>query len=205
MKFRNALVAATVLALPIAANAQPITGLYIGGGGGVNIMQNENAKVSSPRAVGNGDLHTRVGPAAAASVGFGLGNGLRAEIEGDYRYNTFSGASGGATGGGKETKAGVMANVLYDFVSIPYVQPYVGVGAGYQWAKEQDLHVAAPGFRAAARNSTEGKFAYQGIVGAAVPIPDARVWLLLLTIGSWGSLAIATTAGPSMASRQRSS
>ena len=31
MNFRNALVAATMLALPLAANAQPITGLYIGG------------------------------------------------------------------------------------------------------------------------------------------------------------------------------
>jgi OOP family OmpA-OmpF porin len=42
MKFQKALVAATILALPVAATAQPITGLYIGGGVGVDVMTNEN-------------------------------------------------------------------------------------------------------------------------------------------------------------------
>ena len=44
MKFRNTLVAATILALPLAAKAQPISGLYIGGGAGVNIMLDEDAR-----------------------------------------------------------------------------------------------------------------------------------------------------------------
>ena len=48
MNFRNGLVAATILALPVAANAQPLTGLYLGGGAGVNIMQ--NAPNSGPAA-----------------------------------------------------------------------------------------------------------------------------------------------------------
>jgi OOP family OmpA-OmpF porin len=174
MNFRYALVAATVLALPVAAKAQPITGLYIGAGGGVNIMQNEHVKASSALATGSGDLKTRVGPAVAISLGYGLGNGLRAEIEGDYRKNTFDGASGGIPAGGQEQKMGAMFNVLYDFVGLtPYVQPYVGVGAGYQWAKETNLHINAPGFASAAKNDTEGRFAYQGIVGAAFPIISA--------------------------------
>ena len=50
MKFRNALVAATILALPLAAKAQPITGLYVGGGAGVNIMQDESSTVTFPAA-----------------------------------------------------------------------------------------------------------------------------------------------------------
>lgn len=171
MKFRNALVAATMLALPVAAQAQPITGLYVGGGVGANLMQPENAHVANL----SGKLQSRIGPAAAISLGFGLGNGLRAEIEGDYRYNTFGGASGAfARAGGQEQKFGAMFNVLYDFVGmVPMVQPYVGVGAGYQWVKETNLHVAAPGFAAAAPNDTEGRFAYQGIVGAALPITNA--------------------------------
>jgi outer membrane protein OmpA-like peptidoglycan-associated protein len=174
MKFRNALVAATILALPVAAKAQPISGLYIGAGAGVNIMQDEHAKVTSSAAFGSGDLKTRVGPAVAISLGYGLGNGLRAEIEGDYRYNNFGGTSGNASIGGQEQKAGAMVNVLYDFVGlVPYVQPYVGVGVGYQWAKETNLHINAPGFAAAARNDTEGKFAYQAILGAALPIASA--------------------------------
>jgi len=173
MNFRNALVAATILAVPLAAQAQPVTGLYIGGGAGVNIMQDENAKVTSPAApgvIGTGHLPSRVGPAVAVSLGYGLGNGLRAEIEGDYRYNTFS-----AKGfGGQEQKFGVMGNVLYDFVGLtPYVQPYVGVGAGYQWAQDRNIYASGGGDVGTARTDTVGKFAYQGIVGVGFPVPGA--------------------------------
>jgi OOP family OmpA-OmpF porin len=167
MKFRNALAAATVLALPLAANAQPVTGLYIGGGAGVNIMQSQNAKpsfVAPPVA-----MTSKLGPAVAVSLGYGLGNGLRAEIEGDYRYNDFS----GTRLGGQEQKYGAMVNVLYDFVGlVPYVQPYVGVGAGYQWVQERDLYATyTPGGTVrSTKNQTEGSWAYQAIVGAAMPI-----------------------------------
>jgi OOP family OmpA-OmpF porin len=174
MKFRNALVAATILAMPLAAKAQPINGLYVGGGAGVNLMQNEDVKVSSFGGSGSGHFKTDTGPAFNLSLGYGFGNGLRAEIEGNYYYNTFNGVSGGATGGGQEQKMGAMANVLYDFVGLtPYVQPYVGVGVGYQWAKDTNMHINAPGFASSAPNDTEGKFAYQGIIGAAFPIPAA--------------------------------
>jgi outer membrane protein OmpA-like peptidoglycan-associated protein len=171
MIFRNALMAATLLALPVAANAQPITGLYIGGGAGVNIMQDESVDVAGR----SGKFGTRVGPAFVVSLGYGLGNGLRGELEGNFRYNGFKNPNGGlTTGGGNEQKFGAMFNVLYDFVGfVPVVQPYVGIGAGYQWAKESNLHVGAPGLAAAAATDTEGRFAYQGIAGAALPIASA--------------------------------
>ena len=44
MQLRSALLAATVLATPIAASAQPVTGLYVGAGVGVNFTQQENVK-----------------------------------------------------------------------------------------------------------------------------------------------------------------
>jgi outer membrane protein OmpA-like peptidoglycan-associated protein len=173
MKFRNALLAATILALPFAASAQPITGLYIGGGAGVDIMPSEHATVSAAGATASGNLNTRVGPEFNLSVGYGLGNGLRAEFEGFYSYNNFSGTnSRGVAAGGHEQKYGPMANVLYDFVGfVPMVTPYVGVGAGYLWAQENDLHAYAPGITAVASNATKGAFAYQGIIGAAMPVP----------------------------------
>jgi outer membrane protein OmpA-like peptidoglycan-associated protein len=175
MKFRNALVAATILALPLAAKAQPISGLYVGGGAGVNIMPAEDAKVTSNGGGGgSGQLKSNVGPAFDLSLGYGLGNGLRAEIEGNYLRNTFNGTTNGAYAGGQEQKFGVFANVLYDFVGLtPYVQPYVGVGAGYQWAKESNLYIRSTGFSSSAANDTEGRFAYQGIIGAAFPIAGA--------------------------------
>ena len=170
MNFRNTLMAATMLALPLAANAQPINGLYVGAGIGANYLQDENVSVAGR----SGKLQSHIGPAGVLSLGYGLGNGLRVELEGDYRQNPFKGTKGAFTsGGGQEQKFGAMVNVLYDFTGFAAVQPYVGVGAGYQWAKESNLHVAAPGFAATAKTDTEGKFAYQGIVGAALPIASA--------------------------------
>ena len=72
------------------------------------------------------------------SVGWGFGNGLRAEIEGNYRNNNGEGFSNGtvtsfgASGGTNEQKYGGMVNVLYDFNGLtPWFVPYLGVGAGY--------------------------------------------------------------------------
>jgi OOP family OmpA-OmpF porin len=172
MNFRNALVAATILALPLAANAQPISGLYIGGGAGVNFMQHEHIVVAPVTA----DMKSRVGPAFSLSAGYGLGNGLRAELEGNYKQNGFTGTDNGIATGGTEQKMGAMVNVLYDFVGVPFVQPYIGVGAGYEWVKESNVHVTRPApvaFRGLLNTDTEGKFAYQGILGAAMPITPA--------------------------------
>jgi OOP family OmpA-OmpF porin len=167
MNFRTALVAATILALPLVANAQPITGLYVGGEAGVNIMLDQHAKTAN--GVGS-DLRSRVGPAFQGSVGYGLGNGLRAELEGFYSYNNFFGSTGGVSTGGHEQKYGPMVNVLYDFVGlVPVVQPYVGVGAGYLWAQEDNLHIGP----FTSSNHTKGDFAYQAILGAAFPIASA--------------------------------
>ena len=44
MNFRRALVAATILAMPIAAYAQPVTGIYLGAGAGVDIPLNQDVK-----------------------------------------------------------------------------------------------------------------------------------------------------------------
>ena len=97
MKFRNALVAATMLALPLAANAQPITGLYIGGGAGVNIMHDEDMPASAAPGLDAAQLKTRVGPAVDLAVGYGLGNGCGRKLKADYRYNKFGGAAAPAT------------------------------------------------------------------------------------------------------------
>jgi OOP family OmpA-OmpF porin len=168
MNLRSTLLAATILALPMAANAQPINGIYVGAGVGYNLMQDQNW--SAGGMSGHADMNG--GFVGVLSVGYGFGNGLRAELEGDYRNNGFHSLStGGGTfsAGGTEQKYGPMINVLYDFNNLtPYVVPYVGVGGGYQWA-QQNFHAAGPGFSVAS-NETKGALAYQGIVGAALPI-----------------------------------
>ncbi|HET8997282.1 MAG TPA: OmpA family protein [Acetobacteraceae bacterium] len=179
MTFRGALLAAAMLALPVAASAQPVTGPYISLGAGVNLMQDEHMSGMSVAgggvagASGNLDLHP--GPAFVAAMGWGFGNGLRAEIEGNYRYNAFYGSSGFGPAvthfGGHEQKFGGMVNVLYDFVGLtPMLQPYVGAGIGYEGVSEQNLHSFGDTAVFSGSNSTKGSFAYQVILGAAVPI-----------------------------------
>jgi OmpA-OmpF porin, OOP family len=161
MSLRKALLAATVLALPMAAQAQPVTGLYVGAGAGLNFRQDADdrgVKVTSED----------VGAAVVASIGWGFGNGLRAEVEGNYRDNsvenwTVNGAR--ANGGGYLRTYGAMGNVLYDFnlPGLPVV-PYLGVGAGYAWSeiKHGRFNLGASSYRV---NEDEGQFAYQGIAG----------------------------------------
>ena len=203
MKLRSALLAATVLAAPIAAKAEAISGLYIGAGAGANWLQNEKVKsVGFPEAgipqtrisgVNNSDtkIKTDTGFVGLFSIGYGFGNGLRVEVEGNYRTNKFNGIKGGGLGGftsagGDERKYGGMVNVLYDFDPnvlgfanvfgyLPFpVSPYIGVGAGYAWAQDQNARLSGffpDGSRELARtNAGQGAFAYQGIAGVAVPI-----------------------------------
>jgi outer membrane protein OmpA-like peptidoglycan-associated protein len=176
MTFRCALLAVTALALPIVARAQPVTGLYLGAGVGVNIPQDQTVKSIAGSAV-TGTIGSRSGPATVASVGWGFGNGLRAEIQGNFSDNQFHGASGfgaGSRSGGREQKFGMMYNLLYDFVGLtPWMQPYVGAGVGYEGVREQGLTVTGGGGSFAANTATKGALGYQAIVGTALPINAA--------------------------------
>jgi outer membrane protein OmpA-like peptidoglycan-associated protein len=196
MKLRSALLAATMLAIPFAANAQPVTGLYIGAGVGVNVTQQEQVKNLSfptlaPGGSGisaSGNLKGSAGFVGLASIGWGFGNGLRAEIEGNYRQNSlpgftgFSSTAGRIAGGSTQQEYGGMLNVLYDFNGLsPWIVPYVGAGVGGIWAAEK-LHAyngfgftsgattVQPGALNFRSDETSASFAYQAILGAAIPI-----------------------------------
>ena len=160
---RNLLLAATILApfaaLPELASAQPVTGIYIAGAGGANFLQQE--KILSAR------VGFKTGYAALGSVGYGFGNGLRVEVEGNYRNNDFGAQRGNS---GHEDKYGGMANVLFDLdIGSPYIFPYIGGGLGYS-----DVHQTQSvraGTVTANLNGTSGSFAYQAIAGLSFPIP----------------------------------
>jgi outer membrane protein OmpA-like peptidoglycan-associated protein len=231
MQLRSALLAATVLATPFAASAQPVTGLYVGAGVGVNIMQQQNingASLGIPAITGgftntNGNINGSTGFAGLVTLGWGLGNGLRVEVEGNYRNNHSGGFTNGnfpnfAVGGGTtEQKFGGLVNVLYDFNGLtPWFVPYVGLGAGYigiqdKWHMRNTTAIPAaltggagaflPGGVAASGKGTEGSFAYQAIIGAAVPLPQIMPGLaftaeyhFLGTTGNrdYGGTAVAT-------------
>ncbi|MCB4824778.1 OmpA family protein [Roseicella aerolata] len=168
MPFRRVLLAATLLAAPWAAGAQPVEGLYLGAGAGLNIVPESGD--------GGVRLVTRdVGAAAVLSLGWGFGNGWRAEIEGNYRTDELDRISlnGQQIGGsGYYDKYGVMANLLFDFdlssfgLSPRSYQPYIGFGGGYVWNEIRNarLSIGGSNYRI---DDTDAQFAYQAIVGSA--------------------------------------
>ena len=176
MTLRKALLAATVLALPVAAQAQPITGLYIGAGAGANFrMESEGdysrrtvSTVGAPGTIAAGKAKATTNPdvMGLGAIGWGFGNGLRAEVEGNYRTNQIDKATVpgrvGTSGNGSLNTYGAMFNLLYDFqIGLPVV-PYIGAGVGYGWNEiRKGTNLGFPS------TQTKGEFAYQGILGVA--------------------------------------
>jgi outer membrane protein OmpA-like peptidoglycan-associated protein len=157
MNLRNALIAAAVLAAPLvmapgAVQAQALNGLYVGAGVGANWLTETSTNFGKMKSDG-------VGIAGVGSIGYGFGNGLRVELEGNYRYQTIKIGTGVK---GYSNTYGPMVNVLYDFdAGLGVAVPYVGVGVGYQWGT----------YRVQGTNSdSKGAIAAQGILGAAFPI-----------------------------------
>jgi OmpA-OmpF porin, OOP family len=181
MKFKLALLGATILSVPLSAEAQPVnpppvTGLYVSIGGGGNALMDEHL-VGTTGAASNASLRSRLGGVGVVALGYGLGNGIRLEFEGDYRTNRFSqGRDFGfpAAAGGNEVKYGPMFNALYDLtglINFPYIAPYAGVGVGYQWAHFDKVHAygGQTGFPRFDSDDTRGALAYQAMIGAVIP------------------------------------
>lgn len=174
--FRIALLATSFIAATAGAGwAQPVTGLYVGGAGGANFLQTERVesfKSGGVTTVVNQRLHFDAGVVGLASVGYGFGNGLRLEVEGNYRNNRLSRfATGpGQSVGGRDEKYGGMGNVLFDLdIGSAYLYPYIGAGAGVARTRLQ----TASNFNGATLRTTgdESSFAYQAIAGLSFPIP----------------------------------
>ena len=184
MSYRNVkLLAASFVALSTMAGAQPISGLYVGAGLGVNFLQDTDVtgtfRQDRIRLIGESNSF-ETGYVGVLSLGWGFGNGLRVEIEGSYRRNDADGHTltdrSRQPAVGTASSYGGMANVLFDFDlgGIPWnLKPYLGAGLGYIWHSYDDV-----GYRASATlentyNSSSGApgaFAAQAIAGVALPI-----------------------------------
>ena len=189
MTFRNMLLTAAIFAAPAVASAQPVNGLYIGAAGMGNILQSETIKSFTPTGfggIGSGsNPKFDIGYGGVASIGYGFGNGIRVELEGNYRTNSFRSVSGSVPANrpyGQEQKYGAMVNALYDFsfndiglsmLGLDAVNPYVGIGAGWAQNKWKGVNIpfgSGPGYSSANVNSQADMFAYQAIVGVAFPL-----------------------------------
>jgi OOP family OmpA-OmpF porin len=182
MKLRSALLAATVLAvpaiaLPTLAKAQPISGLYVGAGAGYDYQANQKLD-SAPGGLGGSRAYYKGGVSGTGSVGYGLGNGLRFEVEGIYLRATDKQLKPGYLApkydfNGYTQKYGAFVNALYDIdVGLPYFYPYVGAGVGYLFTDFSSNGAGDSGITNIGGDRV-GSLAYQGIAGFSVPIPPA--------------------------------
>jgi outer membrane protein OmpA-like peptidoglycan-associated protein len=172
-------VAAIVLALlavaPSRSWAQPFQGIYIGAGAGLDVP--ERIRITTPQPTSpRQELVLSNGVVGVASVGYGMGNGFRFELEGNFRNNSLAhliGTSFPTASSGNVRTYGVMANVLFDIdIGFPWLYPYIGGGAGYAWTNMNNISVVAPGGGFALQgNGTKGSFAFQAIGGLSFPVP----------------------------------
>ncbi|MFC3125613.1 OmpA family protein, partial [Pseudoroseomonas globiformis] len=166
--------------------AEPISGFYLGAGAGLDFRLDSDTRTigvlgqqfESEGAGRDGTAKYNMGGVGVLSLGYGFGNGLRAEAEANLRgatidsYRGHAGLSPWGAFRGEAYTYGVMANLLYDFQieGLP-VTPYLGGGVGYAWTELSNVRATSrvTGDRLAA-DGTWGNFAYQGMAGAAFPI-----------------------------------
>ena len=180
---RTALLATALGAGPLTVQAQPSSpaqGPYISLGGGWSLLQPVfNHPRLAPQSLPSTRYRFDSGFTGAGSVGWGLGNGIRLDLEGTYAYNAVNNRVRTAlperTTGNQNTY-GVFANVYYDLdltklgLDVTAFQPFVAVGAGVLWTHFAPLSSVSSNGDVFRTGGTGGNFAYQGIVGAAFPV-----------------------------------
>jgi outer membrane protein OmpA-like peptidoglycan-associated protein len=175
IRFSKHLVAASALALIAnGASAQNIQGFYLGGGvGGFYQFEDEGG-------VGNTKYTQEwsYGAVGLLSLGYGFGNGLRAEIEGALRGSDVDSAKlndKAANGSGRSQSYAVMANVVYDLdlrligIDTSAVVPYFGAGIGYHNGSFDGTKISNSTTMITS-DDNDGRMAYQFFGGLAFPI-----------------------------------
>lgn len=174
MKIHNMLFAA-VAALGLStgfAHADTIKGVYVNAEAGAVLSQTQhNSVAGSSSQVGHAP-----GFGGEAAVGYGFGNGLQVEIEGDYLQTHINRVSP-QNAHGHDRNFGGFLNVIYSIdlkdhfgIDSP-VTPYIGIGTGYMVSQ---YNVSSP---VRGINGTQGSFAYQGIVGARFNTPVKNLYV----------------------------
>jgi len=152
-------VAMTAAAPHAWAQNQPTRGFYIGGAAGANLQEDNRFRNGGGTSTDTYDL----GYAGTLDFGYGLGNGLRLEVEPGYRNNAVDKVNGRPANSRMQI-ATFMGNVLYDFNNFqtPWIPLTPHIGAGIGFAHVWDRSVAPNG------NNVSGdtnRLAFQAIGG----------------------------------------
>jgi outer membrane protein OmpA-like peptidoglycan-associated protein/opacity protein-like surface antigen len=168
VKLRSVVVFLPFALFPVVVMAQPVTGPYVTLAGGLAIQPANSFRYGEVHATGN--LEWQPGFSVIGGVGYGFGDGIRIELDGDLvrtTANKADGTNGDMKIGGAERNYGALANLFYDIPVAWPVTPYVGAGAGYQYAN----YNPQIGNSVERIFGTRGSFAYDLIGGVSYPIP----------------------------------
>ncbi len=190
------LAATSIIGLSSAAMAQDwmtgptqARGPYVEAVGGVTWTESVDSDAGTGTAQGplsgrSFETSFDTGWAAGGRIGYGLQNGLRFEFEGTYRNNEAGSASvspglAGLTNGdgdGEIQSVALMVNGMYDWRNSSRFTPYIGVGGGALWVR-QDTTIPVSYNGVTQRNydihHEEWVPAVQGIAGVSIGITPA--------------------------------
>ena len=181
MKFKIALLAVTAVATSFTyarvAHAQPVTGIYVQGEGGIDFEESVNLNLRNQ--VSRGQYQTDIGYGGLGAVGYGFGDGFRVQVEANIFTSKIKsintqvnpGSTGIlANGHGSELKYGPMVSGWYDFdVGWP-IYPYIGAGVGYEIVSLSPAAESTNSGFFTRVGGSKGSFSYMGSVGLSYPI-----------------------------------
>lgn len=181
MQFRVFSTAMVLLLAATSAHAQKrpqyLDGLYVSGQAGLNKTEESGTSRDS--------VTTKAGFARGAAgnvaVGYGLGNGVRGELEAAVRQSTVNSldnvrddGTGNGTfvnpgPGGRIRTISVMGNAIYDIPTSIGLTPFAGVGVGAARVEARSL---GPDKGNAVTTGTKIVPAYQGLAGVNYSVTD---------------------------------
>ena len=146
-------------------------GFYARAYGGISTLNNTTVSVGASSASARFDGGLLVGGA----FGYDYEGPWKAEIEYTYRSSDARRLPASFARGGDYASTSIMVNGLYSFGEVGPLRPYVGAGAGFSPELDLDLTSSGPSApppSALGNYSRSGRFAYQGIAGAELPLTD---------------------------------
>ena len=154
---------------------------FIGVAGGPSLLQDIGVRPNDgPFGPGPAKERYDVGFISAGAAGYAFSNGLQIDILGAYEYNNLNNLVPVSPLTGKQfghqESYGVFLETAYAFklpnygMNITLFSPYVGVGAGALWTRQNSPEFLSNGDLNRIGGTSGANFAYEGIVGAAFPI-----------------------------------
>jgi outer membrane protein OmpA-like peptidoglycan-associated protein len=155
---------------------------FVGIAGGPTLLQDIDVDpVDGPYGPGPAKERYNLGYIGAGAAGYAFSNGLQVDVLGAYEHNSLNNLVPVPVPGkqtGFQESYGAFLETAYAFkmtdlgIPISFFSPYVGIGAGELTTNHPSPEYLSNGDIHFIHGTTGPNFAYEGVVGAAIPIPS---------------------------------